>query len=268
MDYRVEQLSSAAGVSVDTLRFYQARGLLCPPRRSGRLAIYNDEHLAQLRRIRSLQQQGFTLSQIQRVGDQPDVEGETHEPLLEALRHENIGRRTLSQDELAAESGVPVALIGAAQSAGLIAPVVVAGDARFNEADVGLMRAGRILLEAGLPLQELFGLASQHARNIDDVCEAAIDLFDDHIRKSEHRDPSNSDDSDAADDAGRQDADSVTRIFEKLLPEVTRLVALHFQRTLVTRALSRLQDKNEHSALAEALAETESATLKVEVSWR
>lgn len=257
MDYRVEQLSAAAGVSVDTLRFYQARGLLRMPRRSGRLAIYGDEHLAQLRRIRSLQRQGFTLSQIQRVEERPEFEKPLQEPLLEALRHESRGRRILSRDELASESGVPVSLIGAAESAGLVAPVVVEGEPRFNEADVGLMRAGRILVEAGLPLQELFGLASRHARNIDEVCEAAIDLFDDHIRKKGK-----------TEDSTGEDGDSVTRVFEQLLPEVTRLVALHFQRTLVNRALGRLQDKSEHSALAEALAETESGTLKVEVSWR
>ena len=257
MDYRVEQLSAAAGVSVDTLRFYQARGLLRMPRRSGRLAIYGDEHLEQLRRIRSLQRQGFTLSQIQRVEEQPEFEQPTQEPLLEALRHESRGRRILSRDELASESGVAVSLIGAAESAGLVTPVVVEGEPRFNEADVGLMRAGRILVEAGLPLQELFGLASRHARNIDEVCEAAIDLFDDHIRKKEQTEESND-----------EDGDSVTRVFEQLLPEVTRLVALHFQRTLVNRALGRLQDKSEHSALAEALADTESGTLKVEVSWR
>ena len=251
MEYRVEQLAAAASLSVDTLRFYQARGLLLAPRRDGRLAIYSDEHLERLRRIRSLQQQGFTLSQIERVIEQPELD--TQEPLLAALREESIGRRTLSRDELAAESGVPVALIAASESAGLVESVVVDGEPRFNEADVGLMRAGRILLEAGLPLQKLLDLASRHARSVDQVCEEAIDLFDDHIRKNDHA-------------AG--DGEAVTRIFEQLLPEVTRLVALHFQRTLVNRALNRLQGKSEHAALAKALAETESAKLEVDVSWR
>jgi hypothetical protein len=53
-----------------------------------------------------------------------------------------------------------------------------------------------------------------------------------------------------------------------MLPQVTRLVALHFQRTLVARALDRFRDKQEHGALAEALAATESAQLDVEVTWR
>jgi len=258
MDYRVEQLAAAAGVSVDTLRFYQARDLLRAPRRAGRRAIYCDEHLECLKRIRSLQDQGFTLCQIQRVLEEPEVDGP--EPLLAALRHESLGRRTLSRDELAAESGVPVALIGAAESAGLVEPVTVDGEPCFNEADVGLMRAGLVLLEAGLPLQQLLGLASQHASNVVDVCEAAIDLFDDHIRKSQ------SGVEGEAGAAGVGNGEEVTRIFEQLLPEVTRLVALHFQRTLVHRALARLQGKSEHAALARVLAGTESARL--EVSWR
>ncbi len=251
MEYRVEQLAAIASLSVDTLRFYQARGLLDAPRRRGRLAIYGEEHLARLRRIRSLQQQGFSLVQIRRVIEQPELESQ--EPLLSALRDESMGRRTLSRDELAAESGVPATLIAAALSAGLVEPALVEGEQRFNEADVALMQAGRTLLEAGLPLQQLLGLASSHARNIEQVCEAAIDLFDDHIRKSER---------------GEANGEPVKQIFEQLLPEVTRLVALHFQRTLVNRALNRLQGKTEHAALAKVLADSESAKLEVEVSWR
>ena len=52
MEYRVEELARAAGVPVDTLRFYQARGLLPAPRRRGRVAVYDEDHGARLRRIR------------------------------------------------------------------------------------------------------------------------------------------------------------------------------------------------------------------------
>ncbi len=54
MNYRVDQLAARAGVSVDTVRFYQSRGLLPPPRRAGRVVLYADAHLARLRRIRAL----------------------------------------------------------------------------------------------------------------------------------------------------------------------------------------------------------------------
>ncbi len=248
MEYRVEQLAAAARLPVDTLRFYQARGLLPAPRREGRIAVYADLHLERLMRIRSLQQRGFSLSQIQRVLE-PPADG-SEEPLLAALIEESVGERTLSREAFAAESGMPEVMILAAERAGLFEPVVVDGEPRFVEADLGMARAGLTLLEAGIPLQELLDLSSRHAQNVQAASDAAIDLFDASSRKR-----------------GIDDED-VARIFKELLPQVTRLVALHFQRTLVNRALDRFRDKQEHGALAEALAATESAQLDVEVTWR
>src|SRR3981081_2360215 len=66
MEYRIEQLARSAGVAVDTIRFYQGKGLLEAPRREGRVTWYGDGHLERLRRIRELQQRGFTLTVIQR----------------------------------------------------------------------------------------------------------------------------------------------------------------------------------------------------------
>jgi len=250
MEYRVEELAGAAQVRVDTLRFYQARGLLPAPRKRGRVAIYEDAHLERLRRIRQLQREGFSLAQIQRLlaggGDAPSE-------LLAALSRENVGERTLTRPELAAEAGVPEALVRAAESAGLVEPVVVDGEERFGESEIEMARAGLALLESGFPLQTLLEHAVGHARHVQALCDAAIDLFDDHVRKRQGQ---------PLDDA------AVTAVFQKLLPQVTRLVALHFQRTLVSRALNRLRGKQEHDALHAALAATENARLDVEVSWR
>jgi hypothetical protein len=180
---------------------------------------------------------------------EPPADG-SEEPLLAALIEESVGERTLSREAFAAESGMPEVMILAAERAGLFEPVVVDGEPRFVEADLGMARAGLTLLEAGIPLQELLDLSSRHAQNVQAASDAAIDLFDASIRKR-----------------GIDDED-VARIFKELLPQVTRLVALHFQRTLVSRALDRFRDKQEHGALAEALAATKSAQLDVEVTWR
>ncbi|UCE87118.1 MAG: MerR family transcriptional regulator, partial [Deltaproteobacteria bacterium] len=107
MDYRVEQLAAAAGVTVDTVRFYQGRGLLAPPARRGRVALYGDAHLERLRRIRGLQQQGFTLAQIQRVLGEPGTAADRSGSLLSALVEQSVGARTLTRAQLAAEAGVP-----------------------------------------------------------------------------------------------------------------------------------------------------------------
>src|SRR5271166_2677326 len=67
MEMRVEQLSVRSGLSVDTIRYYQSKGLLDPPRRAGRVAWYDDGHVDRLDRIRTLQQRGFTLATIARL---------------------------------------------------------------------------------------------------------------------------------------------------------------------------------------------------------
>jgi hypothetical protein len=92
-----------------------------------------------------------------------------------------------------------------------------------------------------------------HARNVQELCDAAIDLFDDHVRKT---------------GPAANDPTAITGVFRALLPQVTRLVALHFQRTLVSRALSRLEGKSQRDELEAALAATGSAQLDVEVTWR
>ena len=66
-EWRVEELAQEADVSVDTIRFYQKRGLVDPPAREGRVGWYGPDHLERLTRIRELQAQGLTLALIRRV---------------------------------------------------------------------------------------------------------------------------------------------------------------------------------------------------------
>lgn len=58
-------LAAAAGVNVETVRYYQRRGLLAePPRPPGEIRRYGEEHVRRLRFIRSAQAAGFTLAEI------------------------------------------------------------------------------------------------------------------------------------------------------------------------------------------------------------
>ena len=58
-------LAKAAGVGVETVRYYQRRGLLAePPRPMGEVRRYGDEDVRRLKFIRSAQAAGFTLSEI------------------------------------------------------------------------------------------------------------------------------------------------------------------------------------------------------------
>ncbi|WP_250291227.1 MerR family transcriptional regulator [Streptomyces atroolivaceus] len=60
----MEELAEEAGITVRTLRFYRERGLIQPPRREGRIAWYDDHHLARLRTITGLLERGHTLNGI------------------------------------------------------------------------------------------------------------------------------------------------------------------------------------------------------------
>ncbi len=63
-DMTIGQLAREGRVGVETIRFYQRRGLLETPRRAGEIRRYGPETLRRLRFIRSAQAAGFTLEEI------------------------------------------------------------------------------------------------------------------------------------------------------------------------------------------------------------
>lgn len=249
MQYRVEQLAAAAGVRVDTIRFYQRRGLLPRPERAGRQAVYSARHLTRLRRIRRLQRDGFPLAVIHRL--LTPRAGGTRGALLRALGDQR-GARALSRTEVAAEAGVPEALIAAVENAGIVEPLRVANRARYGDLDVQTARAALALLRAGFPLQDLLALAIRHAEHVRDLTDQAIDLFDRHIRRDRQ--------------GAERDASLVVEAFHQLLPRVTALVAHHFQHTLVARAIARLEEAGDRDGLRHALKAA--AAGRLEITWR
>ena len=68
MALTISELARAGGVGVETVRYYQRRGLLHDPRpgtiRGGGRRHYSDEDLRKLRFIRSAQRAGFSLAEI------------------------------------------------------------------------------------------------------------------------------------------------------------------------------------------------------------
>ena len=62
---RVGEVAAAAGVHVETLRYYERRGLLARPDRSpGGHRLYPVEAVTQLRVIKTAQRLGFTLAEV------------------------------------------------------------------------------------------------------------------------------------------------------------------------------------------------------------
>ncbi|WP_162264263.1 MerR family transcriptional regulator [Mycobacterium sp. Root265] len=63
-EYHLDDLARISGVTARNIRAYRERGLLDPPRRQGRSAIYDDYHLAQLQTIDELLGRGFTSAHV------------------------------------------------------------------------------------------------------------------------------------------------------------------------------------------------------------
>jgi DNA-binding transcriptional MerR regulator len=63
-EYTIDELAAAAGLPTRTVRLYQSVGVLDPPRRKGRIAIYSDDHLERLQLIAKLQDRGLRLRAI------------------------------------------------------------------------------------------------------------------------------------------------------------------------------------------------------------
>src|SRR4051812_28005271 len=69
-EYRLDELARQAGVASTTVRLYQTKGLLAPPRLEGRTGWYDDSHLSRLRLIARLQGEGYSLAGISNLLDQ------------------------------------------------------------------------------------------------------------------------------------------------------------------------------------------------------
>jgi MerR family mercuric resistance operon transcriptional regulator len=63
----IARLAAAAGVGVETVRYYQRRGLMFEPPKLGATRRYGQEDVRRLRFIRQAQAAGFTLEEIKEL---------------------------------------------------------------------------------------------------------------------------------------------------------------------------------------------------------
>jgi DNA-binding transcriptional MerR regulator len=230
MEYRIEQLARSAGVAVDTIRFYQGKGLLEAPRREGRVTWYGEGHLGRLRRIKELQQQGFTLTVIQRF---LTGELEPSDEALVAAVTRPPAPQTLTLSELAERSGVAEPLLKSLEQVGLLVPVEGGDEPLYPADDLDAIAAGMKLIAAGVPLGALMELGKDYSAAVDRTARQAVDLFDRHVRE---RIQSEGGETEAAE---RRLLD----MFNELLEASGTLVRHHFQRTLVRAAREHIEKR-------------------------
>ncbi|MFF4834648.1 MerR family transcriptional regulator [Streptomyces sp. NPDC001315] len=164
----MEELAREAGITVRTLRFYRERKLIHPPRREGRLAWYDDSHLARLRTVSALLERGHTLNGIAELADALDHGRDVAELIgLDAPTEEEPVR--LTPEELAArfEGEVTAENLAAALDLGYLG---TDGD-EIVHISRRLLDVSSALVREGIPLAEVLAAAKQVREHADALAE-------------------------------------------------------------------------------------------------
>ncbi|MGV9560626.1 MerR family transcriptional regulator [Streptomyces sp. NPDC003401] len=173
-EYRTEELAGEAGITVRTLRFYRERKLLAPPRREGRIAWYDDHHLARLRTIAALLERGHTLTGIAELADALDHGRDVADLLGVGAPTEEEPVR-LTPEELAArfEGQVTPENLAAALELGYLG---TDGD-EIVHISRRLLDVSAALVREGIPLAEVLAAGARVRDHADALAELFTDLI-------------------------------------------------------------------------------------------
>jgi DNA-binding transcriptional MerR regulator len=177
-DLTIEQLAAQSGMTVRNIRAHQARGLLDPPEVRLRVGYYGPDHVARLKLIQELQDDGFNLAGIKRLldDDQPTAPrlarfrqalSETAEP-SQTLTVEELGRRF----RISAEEALTV--LARAETLGVL---VATGDGRYEVPSPSLLAVAEQVVARGVSLNEALTVFKQVELHCDAVSAAFVSLF-------------------------------------------------------------------------------------------
>lgn len=180
----IEQLAAESGMTVRNIRAHQARGLLAPPEVRSRVGYYGPEHLAQLRLIRELQDQGFNLGGIKRLLD--DTHG-TAERLLRFKRlmtsstpHERAETVTIGElaRRFAVEAEEAPVVLEKAKELGVLVPV---GEGQYEVPAPSLLAAAEAVVQSGIALRDALSMLERLEHHADAISREFVKLFVDEL---------------------------------------------------------------------------------------
>lgn len=181
-EYTIESLARMAKTTVRNIRAYQDRGLINPPERRGRSAVYGTAHLSRLRIIGQLLARGYTLTSI----------GE----LLEAWESGNdlggiMGLETAVSspwtDEVPQRYSLVelMTLFGRFELSWLLKAnelgVLKNEGSSFYAPSPKMIQAGAELVRAGIPLDEMLEVVKQLRANVEQAAEGMVQLVERHL---------------------------------------------------------------------------------------
>ncbi|MCQ0033874.1 MerR family transcriptional regulator [Burkholderia glumae] len=176
-EYTVDELARVTDTTVRNVRAYQDRGLLAPPRKRGRVGIYDDTHVARLKVINHLLARGYTLANIQDLIKAID---EGHD-LRSILGLENaIGGRWSHERPKTYSLADLVGMFGP-QTPASLARVTELGllerrGLSFVAKTPGLIEAAAALVREGIPVRELVDAIMIARPHFDAIARVLVDL--------------------------------------------------------------------------------------------
>ncbi|MGP3989518.1 MerR family transcriptional regulator [Streptomyces sp. 3N207] len=185
-EFRAQELAEAAGITTRTLRFYRERKLLPPPRREGRIAWYDEHHLARLRSITALLARGHTLGGIADLLDAfekgRDVRSAAEVMGLDSTVLTPFSEETpvrLTPEELADyfQGEVTVDNLAASLDLGYVA---IDGD-EFVHTSRRLLEGSADLVAKGIPLADVLEAARELRTQTDEIAATFARLFRSHL---------------------------------------------------------------------------------------
>jgi DNA-binding transcriptional MerR regulator len=176
----IEQLAAETGMSVRNIRSHQARGLLAPPEVRSRVGYYGPEHVAALRLIRSLQEEGFNLNGIKRLLHDTDGNAERLLRVRKALAAPL--RDAQGETHTAVELGVRFQLepaegrelLSRAVKLGVLIPV---GGDTYEAPNPSLLAIGDEAVRSGIPLRAALAAIEDVQRHCDAASKSFVKLF-------------------------------------------------------------------------------------------
>jgi DNA-binding transcriptional MerR regulator len=139
---------------------------------------------------------------------------------------------SLDLEQLAGASGMPVAILEALERLGILIPEHSGPTPLYHPKDADALRAGKTLLEKGVPLDELLSLAGQMDEAMRPIAAQAVEVFARFVR-------------DSVEFTAASEVEASERLveaYQTMMTATGELVAGHFRRILLQTARDTLEN--------------------------
>ncbi len=182
--FRIDELAHRTGVATTTIRLYQTRGLLAPPRLEGRTGYYEDHHIGRLRLIAELRARGFSLAAIKALVD-ARAEGRN---LGEIFGHDDDLAPVFGGDEVILRpeelvARFPAGAIGPdeMQRVARLGLIALLDDGRVAVTDRRFLDTGAALVQLGVPVDAVLDELEHLIGQTDSIATRFIDVFERYL---------------------------------------------------------------------------------------